>query len=71
MPRIRDVDGEDFDYCLRCYPDRSEARLRHGSVGPGSNRRGNSYEYNASHPCYDGTDLRCDGCNRLLSSSDD
>lgn len=71
MPRICTSANDPYDFCLKCFPSEPNAKAEYGNVGDGPDGRGNCFDYDASHPGYDGEDYKCTLCRKPLESRDD
>jgi hypothetical protein len=60
-----------MDFCQRCWPGLATALKRYNALGDGPDDRGNCFDYDASHPDYDGEDYVCYKCGRRLTEKDD
>ena len=71
MPRVYASNNDPIDFCAGCFPTEAVAIHVFGNHGDGPDGRGNCFEYDASHPGYDGEDYKCANCNKPLTEADD
>lgn len=72
MPRIYTSANDPLDFCRKHFPKTEEAaKEEFGNVGDGPDDRGSCFDYDASHPDYEGNDYHCHECGKELTAHDD